>query len=86
MKKNRQLPFLITSLAIISCKQYKICNCKEDWVINKVYYKDNLVKYHDTCWVALAQGGGTAPPGPWLQGGQDIWVPCTNGNSPKPSK
>jgi hypothetical protein len=81
--KTKLILLALTITLTTACRRNKICNCKEEWVINKVYYKNDLAKYHDTCWVAIAQGGGYSPPGPWLQGGQDIWVPCTASNSPK---
>lgn len=45
------------------------------WQYNKVYYPNDLVMYHDTCWVAVAQGA-VNPGNPWITSGNDIWVVC----------
>lgn len=66
--------FIICIIAIPSCS--KKCNCKNDWQDYPVlYHEGDKVWYHDTCWIAIAQGWGIEP-GPWQQNGNDIWKPC----------
>jgi hypothetical protein len=66
---------IIVTLISLSLACKKKCVCNTEWVKNKVYYTNELVKYHDTCWVAVAQGA-VNPGLPWITSGNDIWKVC----------
>lgn len=72
LKKVFLILLIITTL-LTSCNND--CNCSEDWDASLRYFPDDLVLHNDTCWISIGTGTGIDP-GPWLQNGNDIWIPC----------
>jgi hypothetical protein len=70
MKTNTifRLPLLVAVCGILilqSCE--KRCNCSANYESTRKYFKGDLV--------TVNEGMGVTP-GPWLQGGNDVWKEC----------